>query len=290
MISSHPVIRVLFSVALALQVSIPAQGQALFAITGAGNVQSLLYEISSINGSVLRTVGDTGTRHVTALAFNPTTGGLFGHVSDAPNTTQLISINPDTAVFSVIGNTSQQVPDMSFRTDGTLFAWSKLNTITNNPDDAYRINLATGQATFIGEANFPTSQAGLSFAPDGTLYLKNVNDLYTIDQTTGIPTFFKHLTGSQSLVNALAFDSSGKPYSVVRTGTQSFLATFDMNTGAITTLGEITAGGQSVNGVAALAFRMVAVPEPSSLLLAGSGLAVAGVMGWRWRQRKARSR
>lgn len=258
--------------------------QELYAITGAGNVESILYRINPINGSVLQTIGDLNTTHVTALAFSPTTGALFGHISDAPTTTQLISINPNTAAFSVVGNTRQQVPDMSFRADGTLFAWSKLNTVTNNPDDAYQIDLTTGQATILGESNFTTGMVGLSFAPNGTLYMKNGNQLNTVNQSTGAITFVRNLTGG-TLVNALAFDSNGVPYSVIRTGTQSFLATFDLNTGVVTNLGEITVGGQPVNGVAALAFRISAVPEPSTMLLIGSTMLGSAIIYWRRKRR-----
>src|SRR5262245_10844928 len=128
------------------------RAQELYAITGAGNVASVLYRINPTTGQVLQNVGGLGTTHVTALAFSPTTGVLYGHISNAPTLTQLITINPVTASFAIVGNTGQQVPDMTFRADGTLFAWSKLNTFNNNPDDAYRIDVGTGQATFLGEA------------------------------------------------------------------------------------------------------------------------------------------
>ena len=98
--------------ALVLSTS-PTRGQDLYAMTGAGNVQSILYRISPTTGQVLQTIGNTGTTHITAIEFSPTTGVMYGHISNAPTTTQLITINPATAQFTVIGNTGQQVPDMT---------------------------------------------------------------------------------------------------------------------------------------------------------------------------------
>jgi hypothetical protein len=259
--------------------------QDMYAITGAANVESILYQISPVTGQVTHTVGDLGTTHVTALAFSPITGVLFGHISNAPTTTELITIDRNTAAFTNVGNTGQQVPDMSFRSDGVLFAWSKQNVINNTTDNAYRIDTNTAQAVLLGNSNFTSTQVGLSFAPNGTLFMKNGNDLYTVDQQTGGLTFVMTLTGP-ALVNALAFDDNGTPYSVERTGTHSFLATFNMNTGVITTLGEITASGQPVNGVSALAFNFLSVPEPATWALLGVSSAMI-LVGYYWRKRRA---
>jgi PEP-CTERM motif len=258
------------------------EAQELYAITGAGNVESILYQISVTSGQVQQTIGDLHTTHVTALAFQPGTGVIFGHISNSP-TAQLITIDPVTAAYTVIGDTGHQVPDMTFRSDGTLFAWSKTNKPTGNIDNVITISTTNGQATLIGNSSFITSQAGLSFAPNGTLYLKNGNSLYSVDQVTGVPTKVLDLIGVP-LFNALAFDLNGKPYSVNRTGGQSFLETFDMSTGIIMQLGEITNNGQSVNGVSALSFNFAAVPEPSSLAL--GALTLVGTGFYTWRRRK----
>lgn len=274
----------LLAISISTHFTGPLSAQALYAITGAGSVESFLYRIDPTSGTVLQKIGDLGTTHVTALAFSPVTGLLYGHISNAPTSDQLILINPDTAAFSVIGATGHQVPDMNFRTDGTLFAWSKNNQVGTLTDDLYRINVSTAQATLVGEAGYTSTMVGLSFAPNGTLYMKDANSLNTIDPTTGVPTFVMNFTGL-NLANALAFDSAGKALSINRNGVHSNLMTFDMNTGTVTTIGEILDQGQPVTGIAALAFQPSAIPEPTTIALAAIG--IAGVWSCR-RLRRAR--
>jgi len=276
------VVPVLTGMVLLASASRSSQAQGLYAVSGAGNATSVLYRLDPTNGSVLQTIGATGFNHVTALAFDPTSGALYGHVSDTrgSGTTDLISINPLTGAGSIIGSTGQQVPDMSFNPSGQLYSWSESGDVLES------IDKTTGVATQIGSNNVGTSNTGFAFNSTGTLYLKPGSQLYTVDPATGLGTFVENL--SANLANSLAFDANDNLFSVSRpsgASGPSFLETIDIGTGNVTELGDI-----GVSGISALAFQSgaTATPEPGSLaLMAGAALSGSVFLRRRKRAHKA---
>jgi hypothetical protein len=190
--------------ALLLMVGLAGRAEAglLFAVSGSGGSPSNLYTVDTTTGAATL-VGATGFSHVTALSFDPTTGSLYGHVSDIFNTgTQLIAINAATGAGSAIGSTGQQIPDMAFDSSGQLYAWSEFGS--SSFDNLFTIDKATGAATLVGASGIGTFNTGLAFDNMGTLYVKPSGVLYTVDKTTGAATFVEAL--GTPLNNALAFD------------------------------------------------------------------------------------
>lgn len=270
-------IKTLGAVLLSLVMLTAASAQTLYGVTGAGGGPSSLYTIDTTTGTATL-VGAIGFSHITGLSFDPTTGILYGHQSDlfGSNGTNLITINPVTGAGTLVGSTGIQVPDMSFRNDGTLFAWSESDN-DSQVDDLFSINKVTATATFVGESNTGTSNTGLAFRPDGTLFLKPSNQLFTLDPITGAATNVGSITvdTGESLNNALAFDSNSQGYSLNRLDGSSFLYSVDVGALTATEIGDM-----GVGNMAALAFG-VAVPEPATVALI-SGVALAGVaVGYR---------
>ena len=131
--------RWIFSLICALLLPTTVPAQVLYAVTGAGGANSALYTVNPASGAA-SFVGNIGFTHVTALAFDPTTGILYGHASTESmgGNQTLIIINPATGAGTLVGTTGEQVPDMTFTPGGVLFAWSE------DDDNLYTINKVTG--------------------------------------------------------------------------------------------------------------------------------------------------
>lgn len=275
-------VRTLGAALLSVVMMSAASAQTLYGVTGASNTPSSLYTIDTATGAATL-VGATGFSHVTGLSFDPTTGILYGHVSDIFNSgaTQLITINPQTGAGTLIGTTGIQVPDMAFRSDGTLFAWSEWSNGGNQIDDLFIINKVTATATIVAESGTGTSNTGLAFSTNGTLFMKSGLSLFTVNPDTGATTTVGSISGPFNLNNALAFNSDTVGFSILRPDNQnSVLYLLDTETITATEIGNM-----GVAGMAALAF--VAVPEPATIVLI-SGVALAGAaVGYR-NVRKAR--
>lgn len=278
-------IRTLGAALLSLVMVNAASAQTLYGVTGAGNATSSLYTIDTTTGAATL-VGATGFSHVTGLSFDPTSGVLYGHVSDTFNSgdTQLITINPLTGAGTLIGTTGIQSPDMAFRSDGTLFAWSEFSDNGNQNDDLFVINKVTATATIVAESGTGTSNTGLAFSTNGTLFLKPGTQLFTLDPNTGlVDSNLGSITvdTGNNLNNALAFNSDTQGFSLSRLDGTSFLYSVDTTNMTATEIGDM-----GVDGMAALAFG-VAVPEPATVVLI-TGVALAGAaVGYR-KVRKAR--
>ena len=219
----------------------------------------------------------------------------------------LYSIDLATGVATLIGplGISGDYEGLSFQPGtGTLFAYD---------DDVnaqlVTINTATGAATAVGLSVVPIGEAGLTFAPDGTLYAADQDGelLYTLNPATGAATLVGSLgeeidglgfangtlfgisdgglftintaTGAATLVGTnglsnneagLEGDGLGNLY-LLDEDTES-LYLLNQGTGAATLIGNT---GFRFEGLAISA--PTAVPEPGSVaLLVGAG--IGGVM------------
>ena len=241
-----------------------AEAASLYAVNGAGGASSSLYTLDSTTGAATL-VGATGTNHVTGLAVDPITGVLYGVRSDffGSGDTQLLTIDKTTGAATVVGTTGHQIPDITFRADGTLFGWSEAPGDALGFDDLVMIDLVSGAATKVGNSGLDTSNTGLGFDNSGVLWLKNGSLLHTVDPATGL--------GSGALIaltdspqNTLAFDpNSDTPFTIRRISGTSLLQTFDTGTGVVTTVGDT-----GVAGLSALAFEPVVVPIPAAAWMA----------------------
>jgi Ca2+-binding RTX toxin-like protein len=198
----------------------PAQvaGDELYAADGAGgNPTTTLYKVNPATGAKTVTLGPIGFQ-VTGLAFDPTTGILYGSTtSQDPNEPgSLIRINVATGAGTLVGAAGTRIitgcdtgtADITFTTDGTLYGWTECT------DDLVQINKATGVGTTIGTGT-GSAGSGLSADPDNnTLWLTPDNDdgdYGTVDKTTGVFTSQGTLDGDNgNSINSLAWSCDGE--------------------------------------------------------------------------------
>jgi hypothetical protein len=253
--------------------------QVLYMTSGSGDL-SKLYTVdpltaqSTLIGDVL--IGTTPVT-VTALAFQPGTGVLFGVTgSEYSPSRVLITINPFTAQATAVGTIGsirqENASDLSFAADGTLYGWNVRGgpLLIINPADATR--------TVIGSALNGTGGNGIAFTPDGTLYLAGPTapgDLFTVNTTTGAITSVATLSNvplNLNDINAMASDANGLLYATSR-GSTGALVTINPATGVMNTVGIL-----SFVTADALVFQFTAIPEPSTYALLLLGLGLAGLM------------
>ena len=229
----------------------------LFAVDGARGNPATLYQLNKATGAVIAVVGPTGFRHVTAIDFDPTTGVLYAIDND---TDQLLTLNTTTGAGTVVATVAwpdegcnfgfNQVPDMSFDSQGNLYAWRE-----PCDDDLYRIDKVTGVATFVGDAALSTAEVGLAFDSHDNLYMKSYQDVWRIDTNTGAATFVAGFPFSATS-NIAAFDENDVLYTGSRGG-GSPLMTLDLNTGALTVV-----GNTGIRQLSAIAFERIANQPP----------------------------
>jgi hypothetical protein len=135
--------------------------------------------------------------------------------------------------------------------------------------------LATGATTQIGTSiNGLQGGGSLAFTSSGTLYAApdalNTNTLRTVNPVTGAQTVVATITGAGAdFINAMKFNGTTL-FANLSPGPSSLssLGTVDVVTGVVTYL------GQNVIGMDAIEFA-TPVPEPTSLVLAGSAFMVS---------------
>jgi len=265
-----------------------ANAGTLFGSTAAGGPGEL-YILNPATGGVIQDVGplndSLGANYgVTGLAFNPFTGLLYGSTanSDVATAAKLISINPATALVTVIGDFNAgnagrpaTMADIAFNPNtGGLFGVGSVGG-----PQLYSISLATGQATLIGGTGLTsTSGGGLAISAGGIYYGSPTPTRFgTYNPVTGT---FSNIAAPTLPVGgaygALSFDANGVLFGLdVGSGSPppTHLVTFDLTTGAVTDI------GASVTSLDAIAFAPV--PEPSTLALFGAGLAALVIRGRR---------
>ena len=283
--------------------------------------ESTLYQIDTTSGGAVAVGSGIGFERVSAMAFDPSTQTLFGtgERTDGSNTNVLITIDPFTGVGTEVGPTGVEAfsgifqgsnifTDISFSSlDGLLYGFSLPG------EGLATINIITGAgtqiafATFNGELGFVGNDgSALAFAPDGTLYhaageepLGNTcsgdpplggggalgcpDPLHIVDPATSLVLSFQALSNLQDTerIPGMDFDPvTGVLFLVVKNGfgdgTTEFLATIDFTNFAVNVI------GPTARGMDALAF--VNIPEPSTLALFATGLALLAFLGWRRRR------
>jgi hypothetical protein len=240
-----------------------------------------LYILNTANGSQMGDIGPlndaTGLNYpITGLAFHPTTGVLYGSTGNNPAATagRFVTINLATAQVTVIGafnagptndeGTPATMTDLAFDSAGNLFGVTSIGG-----PQLYSINIATGQATVIGNSGLTsTSGGGLAINSGGVFYgTPTASRFGTYNSTTGVYTNIAapNRPGNAGALAALDFDpTSGVLYamhSAPGSPPPTNLVTIDPATAMVTLL------GSSVIALDAIAFRPEFIPEPSSLVL-----------------------
>jgi hypothetical protein len=252
--------------------AVRADAAVIYGATASGGPGNL-YRLDPATGASLGLVGPlndaSGTNYpITGLAFHPITNVLYGSTANNPDETasRLVTINPNTARVTVIGNFNPGNPgtrdatmtDLAFDAAGNLYGVGSVGG-----PQLYSINIATGQATVIGNSGLTsTTGGGLEFTPDGTLYGTPTSSRYgTYDAGTGVYTNITNPVkpGGGGAYAAMSF-GGGVLYglnSAPGSPPPTFLAAFDPSTGNVTNL------GASVQAIDAIAW----VPEPGTLAL-----------------------
>ncbi|MCI0636209.1 MAG: hypothetical protein L0206_20195, partial [Actinobacteria bacterium] len=246
----------------------PHPHPVLYAADGSSGNASTLYRLDARNASILQTVGPIGFSEVVGLAFQPSTGALYGNEN---TTDQLLTIDRNTGAGTAVGTilAGEQVPDLSFSRNGVLYGWDE-----PSPDNLIRIDLTSGAGTTIGDCTASTAQTGLAIDQFDNAYLKSSTELYSINLATGACTLQIAALSGPTLHNGLDFNDQGTLYTIARTGGLGELYTVDPQTGTVTFV-----GANAISNLAAAEF----MPEPAGMLLAG---AVAVFMLGAWRRRR----
>jgi hypothetical protein len=251
-----------------------ADAATLYAATASGSPGDL-YKLDLATGASLEHVGPlndaAGTNYpITGMAVHPVTKVLYGSTGNSPDETAslFVRINPKTAQVTVIGSFNPGNPgtrdatmtDLAFDNEGNLYGIGSVGG-----PQLYSIDIATGQATVIGNTGLTsTTGGGLAISPTGTFYGTPTASRYgTYDSGTGAYTNITNPTkpGGGGAYAALEFHpTTGVLYglnSAPGSPPPTYLVTIDPPTGTVTNV------GQSVDAIDAIAI----IPEPRTLAL-----------------------
>jgi hypothetical protein len=214
-----------------------ARAQTLYGADGYNGNLSTLYTIDTATGAATP-IGPIGYP-VTGLAFDPVNGVMYGATSSTTAANGLITINLDTGAGTLVGNYglagSTWLGDITIDSSGVLYGF-----VEPTLGDLYRIDKATGAATFVGDSGLSrTGILGLDFDSSGTLYLNTVGFMYTVNPTTGAvaPVGTEQ---ARPLALALEFDGSNVLFGLEMPGFNETLRTLvriDVATGNYTVIG-----------------------------------------------------
>jgi hypothetical protein len=256
-------------------------------LIGVNRTTGNLYSVSEVNAST-SLIGSTGLAGTLAdIQFAPNST-LYGFTDAGAATPSLYTINPNTAAVSLVGplNPTGFVFEgaLAFTPGGTAYA---MNMGANGSAELFTINLTTGAATSLGVVSGATDINGLAYRSDGNLVGldDNTNSLLVIDPLTLIATTLAAVpttvgaVGGMTIDNGVGYYATGGP---IASGSDS-LYSFNLFTGVSTFVGNLGFADRGLSGLAAEPTSST-VPEPGSMLLLGSGLALLGVV----RRRRAK--
>ena len=247
------------------------------AYEGATTTPAILYTIDPNTGVASPVGSSTGFARVSAIDFNPLTGVLYGVGTDAQGGVDLITISTTTGMATAVGSlnlaSGMTVTDMSFRSDGTLYAID--NSFTPG---IYTINLNTGNATLLGTNNSTNFVAGEALVfnssntlfhvgtntSDGTNSIDTVNQMTGAFTSTGTMVAYPFAVPNNPRANAMDYDlTSGILYASILNQRTNYIGEIDLATGAVSNV-QLT-----ISGLDGLAVLPSGVPDSMSTIWLG---------------------
>lgn len=274
------------SLCLAVVLLLPAgvEAQTLFGISYSGSDGlSTLHTINPATGAATA-VGPIGFQRCGGMDFDGVAMFATCERNDGSDTPVLVRIDLTTGVGTEVGPTgfTGAIGDISFRSDGVLFAYDA----ANDPDHSLiTISRTTGAGTLVGDTGLQFAGGnGMTFNAAGTLFHSQFangpnSNLNTLNTATGAPTLVGQIASLTGRLTAMDVDPlTGTIYGIHNEGSggvgPNSLVTIDPAGPTATTI------GATANGMDALAFGSVPPPIPalglSGLLALMLVLGVAG--------------
>lgn len=295
---------VLLIAAFVAAISFPVLAESLLyaatvrAHTGAGDDNAgTLYLIDPATGAA-KAIGPLRIQGrpigITGLAVHPKTGVIYGITagSSPNNRNSLVTIDPNTAEATLIGQMRVAGSDITFDNDGELFIWLP------DTNQVGRINLASGRVTALGEiGDSRRLEGGIAFDGHGKLYTTPSGATGPIelrDPSTGAVTLGPMLVNAPYLssINSLAFSPRGELYGVnsnMGSPAHTALVKVDTHNGIVTQIGGLPEDTDCLAFVDAPRASFIGNQTPANIVLVTSILAAAllGVGIW-LRERRRR--
>ena len=259
----------------------------------AGTLASVAWDFSGYAHLVEIDTGTFAVTDVGALGVNFQYGGLAYNsannklymVDGEGGTNSLYTVNLTTGAATLVGSHGlSELFGLAFDSSNNTLYGSQF--IQNTP--LRTMNTSTGAATAVGSAISANDRIGaLAYdSTNNTLYgledCLGCAQLFTINTSTGVGTLLKG-TGLDTNDSGMTFDpASNRLWDV---DVNNRLSYFDPTTGAQTQVTVLSFNGKEFDGLALIPGATgsdpnapVATPEPTSLLLIGTGLVW---LGWR---------
>jgi hypothetical protein len=275
----------------------------LYAAKAGPSTTSDLYTVDPTTGA-MTSVGAIGYA-VTGLAFDPTTGILYGSTSgnSAANPHSIITIDPLTGAGTLVGDlglgAGHNAADIAFNAAGDLFGWDSHGN-TSSTQGLLAINKATGAGTHIGSPGIITNGDAMDFDLSDVLWLLPegagaafLATYYVVDPATGAVTdqFPPNHVGFAPIDGNLvagSFDTSGVFFVVLSGsgGASVRLVTFDTATGAFTDKGAMDTNTDALawdkgTGLTA-GFTATPLSGDAPLAVAFTDTTTGGPSTWAW--------
>jgi hypothetical protein len=267
---------ILCLVAFSFGASNLSSAATLYGATSAG-APGELFILDKATGAVITDIGplndsDANNYSVTGLAFDPTTGVLYGSTGGHTGT-ELLTIDPATALVTVVGDYNTGVggntmADIAFDSAGNLYGISSVGGA-----NLYTIDINTGQATEVAASGLSfTAGGGLAISSSGVFFCTpQTTEFGTMDPTTGAYTHIAdpaRPAGNSASYGSLAFD--GNTLYGMDLGGPPHLVIFDL-------AGNVTDLGTSTDNIDAIAFQET-TNAPVTLTIQESGNSV--MLSW----------